>query len=60
MPTAAVVLALLSPVTRVHLRLGSTEVYEMYGRDEPHWLICDALGLDRTWYGAPLTKKNAE
>ena len=57
MPTAAVVLAVFSPVTRVHLHLGSTDVYEMYGVDEHHWLVCDALGLDRTWYGAPLTEK---
>jgi hypothetical protein len=59
-PTAAVVFALFAPVTLVHLRLGSTEIYEMYGVDGHHWLVCEALGLERTWYRAPITEKNVE
>jgi transposase len=57
-PTATVVLALFSPVTLVQLRLGGREVYQMYGVQPHHLLICDALGLPHAWYEAPSAHKN--
>jgi hypothetical protein len=49
-PTAAVVLSLFAPVTMVQLRLGNTESRQVYGMQPYHRLVCDALGLDHTWY----------
>jgi transposase len=51
-PTAAVVLSLFSPVVMVQFRLGTTEIHQMYGVQHYHLLVCDALGLDHTWYAA--------
>jgi hypothetical protein len=51
-PTAAVVLSLFSPVAMVQFRLGATELRQMYGVHHYHLLVCDALGLDHTWYEA--------
>jgi transposase len=59
-PTAAVVLALFSPVTLVHLRLGDQEVYQVYGVQPHHLRICDALGLPHSWYAAPSPHKNGK
>jgi hypothetical protein len=59
-PTAAVVLALFAPVAVVHLRIATTEVPQMYGLQAHHLLVCDALGLDHTWYEAPMVQKNPE
>ena len=59
-PTAAVVLALFAPVALVHLRIETTEAQQMYGLQAHHLLVCDALGLDYTWYEAPLVQKNTE
>jgi hypothetical protein len=44
-PTAADVLTLFTPV-----RLDDTPVPHLSGVEPHHLLICDALGLDRTWY----------
>ena len=49
-PTATVVLALFAPVAVVHLRLGNTERRQVYGVQHYHLMVCDALGLDHTWY----------
>ena len=49
-PTAAVVLSLFAPVAVVHLRLGNAEMRQVYGVHPYHLTICDALGLDHTWY----------
>jgi transposase len=59
-PTAAVVLALFAPVAMVHLQIDTTEVHQVYGIHEYHLLVCDALGLDHTWYEAPTAHKNVE
>jgi hypothetical protein len=59
-PTAAVVFALFAPVGVVHLRLDTTEIQQMYGLHAHHLLVCDALGLDHTWYEAPIVQKNTE
>jgi transposase len=57
-PTAAVVLALFAPVAVVHVRIATTAVQQMYGLQAHHLLVCDALGLDHTWYEAPPVQKN--
>jgi len=49
-PTAAVVLALFAPVAVVHVRLGNAEMRQIYGVNASHLMICEALGLDHTWY----------
>jgi hypothetical protein len=57
-PTAAVVLTLFSPVTRVHLHMGKQEIYQMDGVQLRHLMVCDALGIDYAWYEAPSARKN--
>jgi hypothetical protein len=49
-PTAAVVLSLFAPVAVVHLRLGNAEMRQVYGLNDYHLMVCEALGLDHTWY----------
>jgi hypothetical protein len=59
-PTAAVVFTRFSPVVLVPLQMGSQEVYHMYGVQPHHLLICDALGLNYSWYEAPAAHKNVK
>jgi transposase len=56
-PTAAVVLALFAQVALVQVWLGDHEVAQVYGVQPHHRLICDALGLDYTWYEVPSAHK---
>ena len=49
-PTAAVVLALFAPVAVVRLRSGNVELHQVYGVNAYHLMVCEALGLDHTWY----------
>jgi transposase len=56
-PTAAVVLALFAQVALVQFWIGEDAVAQMYGLQPHHLLICDALGLDHTWYEAPSMPK---
>ena len=58
-PTAAVVLALFAQVALVHFWIGDQEVAQVYGIQPYHLLIRDALGLDSSWYEAPLAHKNS-
>ena len=58
-PTAAVVLALFTQVTVVHLCIDEQEVLQLSGVQTHHLLVCDALGLDASWYIAPSGQKNA-
>jgi transposase len=57
-PTAAVVLTLFSPVTMVHLHMGKQALYQMYGLQPHHLMVCDALGIAYAWYEAPSARKN--
>jgi hypothetical protein len=57
-PTAAVVLALFAQVALVQLWIGDQEVAQVYGLQPYHRLICDALGLDPSWYEVPSAHKN--
>jgi hypothetical protein len=57
-PTAAVVLALFVQVPLVHFWIGDQEVAQVYDIQPYHLPICDALGLDSSWYEAPSAHKN--
>jgi transposase len=57
-PTAAVVLALFAQVALVQLWTGEQEVVQVYSLQPHHLLICDALGLDASWYGGPSARKS--
>jgi hypothetical protein len=56
-PTAAVVLALFSQVALVQLWIEEHEVVQIARVQPHHLLICDALGLDHSWYAAPSAHK---
>jgi hypothetical protein len=56
-PTAAVVLALFSQVALVQLWIDKHEVVQIAGVQPHHLLICDALGLDHSWYEASSAHK---
>lgn len=52
-PTAAVVLALFAHVALVQLWIDEQTVRQIAGVQPHHLLVCDALGLDSSWYAAP-------
>ena len=56
-PTAAVVLALFTPVALVQLWIDDQEVVQLSGVQPHHRLVCDALGLDPSWYTVPSAQK---
>jgi hypothetical protein len=56
-PTA-VGLALFAQVALVQLWTGDQEVKQIYEIQLYHLLLCDALGLDSTWYEVPSAQKN--
>src|SRR5215475_14638681 len=56
-PTAAVVLTLCAQVALVQLWIGDHMVVQVYGIQPHHLLICEALGLDSSWYEAPSVQK---
>jgi transposase len=57
-PTAAVVLALFTQVALVQLWVDEQEVAQLSGVHPYHLLVCDALGLDSSWYEASSAQKN--
>jgi transposase len=57
-PTAAVVLALFAPVALVQLWIDEQEVVQLSGVQSYHLLVCEALGLDSSWYAVPSGQKN--
>jgi heme/copper-type cytochrome/quinol oxidase subunit 2 len=57
-PTAAVVLALFAQVALVQLWIDEQEVAQFSGVQPHHRLVCDALGLDASWYAVPSAPKN--
>ena len=56
--TAAVGLAWCAPVALVQLWIDEQEVAQFSGGQPPHRLVCDALGLDASWYAVPSAPKN--
>jgi transposase len=59
-PTAAVVLALFAQVALIRLWIGDQEVEQIYGVQPYHLRLCDALGLDSSWYEVPSAQKNGK
>ena len=57
-PTATVVLASFMQVAIVHLQLDDTEVRQVHGWQEHHQIVCDALGVDVSWYDGSVEQKN--
>jgi transposase len=57
-PTAAVVLALFAQVALVQLWIDAQEVVQLSGVQPYHRLVCDALGLDSSWYAVPAGQKS--
>ncbi|HEY7493823.1 MAG TPA: IS1634 family transposase [Candidatus Tectomicrobia bacterium] len=57
-PTAAVVLALFAQVALVQLWIDEHEVVQLSGVQPHHLLVCDALGLDSSWYAVLSAQKN--
>ena len=57
-PTAAVVLALFTQVALIQLWIDDQEVAQLSGVQPHHLLICDALGLDSSWYAVSSAPKN--
>jgi transposase len=49
-PTAAVVLSLFTPVMIVQVQVDQTTVRQVYGWQDHHGRVCDALGIDCAWY----------
>ena len=58
-PTAAVVLALFAQVALVQLWIDEQEVVQLSGVQPHHLLVCDALGLDSSWYAVPSAQKHS-
>ena len=57
-PTAAVGLALFAQVALVQLWIDEQEVVQLSGVHPHHLLVCDALGLDSSWYAVLSAQKN--
>jgi len=53
-----VVLALFAQVALVRLLIGEQEGTQLSGVQPHHLLVCDALGLDSSWYAVPSIQKN--
>jgi transposase len=59
-PTAAVVLALFAQVALVQLWIDEQPVVQIAGVQPHHLLVCDALGLDSSWYAIPSAHEIAQ
>jgi hypothetical protein len=57
-PTAAVVLSLFVQVMLVQLAVDTPVSFQVYGLQDDHLMVCDALGIDRLWYASPVTGQN--
>jgi transposase len=58
-PTAAVVFTLFAPIMRVQCVLDEQISFQVHGMQSYHLLVCDAMGLDPTWYGGPAIQQNS-
>lgn len=59
MPTAAVVFALFTPVMLVHFAVDTTPSFQVHGVQDDHLIVCDAVGIDQTWYQGAATGQNS-
>ncbi len=57
MPTAAVLLALFFQIALAHFWGDGQAVAQLSGLQPYHLLVCDALGLDASWYTVPSVQK---
>src|SRR5215468_7629307 len=57
-PTAAVVFALFTPVTLVHFAVDKAPILQVHGIQEDHRIVCEAVGLDASWYEASSAQKS--
>ena len=58
-PTAAVVFALFAPVTLGQFAVGNITSRQVHGVQDHHLLVCEAVGIDPTWYLGVATEQNA-
>ena len=58
LPTAAVVLSLFVQVMMVQVEVDKKVSFQIYGLQDHHLTVCDALGIDRLWYELPPTGQN--
>jgi len=58
-PTAAVVLALFTPVTLVHFAVDNAPLLEVHGLQDYHRLVCEAVGIDQAWYQGAAAGQNS-
>jgi transposase len=49
-PTAAVVFALFTPVMLVQFAMDKVISFQVYGVQDYHLLVCNAVGIDQVWY----------
>ncbi len=42
----------------VQLEVENEVSFQVYGLQDHHLMICDALGIDRLWYASPPTGQN--
>ena len=58
-PTSAVVFTLFAPVMRVQFALDEQSCVQVHGLQPHHLLICEAVGIDPSWYGVPVIRQNS-
>src|SRR5215211_690187 len=58
-PTAAVVFALFTPVMLVYSTVDNSPSRQVYGVQDDHLLICEAVGLDPAWYQGAAPGQNS-
>jgi hypothetical protein len=59
-PTAAVVLSLFAQVALVQVWIDDQVLAQVYGVQAHHLLLCNALGLDASWYEVPSAYKSGQ
>ena len=59
LPTAAVVFDLFTPVTLVHYTVDNGPILHVHGIREDHLIICEAVGIDHTWYQGAAAGQNS-
>ena len=58
MPTAAVVLSSFAQVMVVQVDLDGVDVRQVHGWQDHHRLVCEALGVEDSWYEGSTNQKN--
>jgi transposase len=58
-PTSAVVFTLFAPVMLVQFALDEQSSFQVHGLQPHHLLICEAVGIDPTWYGGSVIRQNS-